>query len=284
MELVEGETLAERIARGPLPINEALAIARQIAEALEAAHEQGHRPSRPEARQHEGHAGGMVKVLDFGLAKARRSATRPAPDLLSRRPSRVDGTRAGVILGTAAYMSPEQARGKPVDKRTDIWAFGCVLYEMLTGRAAFAWRRVTDRSRPCPASEPDWTRCRGTPPRSRAAAALPARRIRSGGCATSATRASKFSQVLMGFQRQPRLHGGGWVACDDRSFAGYGCRSRHRDLPCVGESSGRTADAAASDVRAWGGSCGPVRSRRQYRGVQRAMARRAVRTLHHTRR
>ena len=133
-----GQTLAERIAQEPMPIDEALPIAKQIAEALEAAHEQGiiHRDLKP--ANIKSRPDGTVKVLDFGLAKALEPAA-------GRRPSRLASptittpamTQTGVILGTAAYMSPEQARGKAVDKRTDIWAFGCVLYEMLTGRQAF---------------------------------------------------------------------------------------------------------------------------------------------------
>src|SRR4029434_1078112 len=134
MELVEGESLAQRIARGALPVDEAIAVARQIADALEYAHEHGivHRDLKPAnvivSRD------GAVKVLDFGLAKAitgdlsesSGSDATHSPTLTS------PATRAGVILGTAAYMAPEQARGKTVDRRADIWAFGVVLYEMLT--------------------------------------------------------------------------------------------------------------------------------------------------------
>ena len=132
MELVEGETLAERIAQGPLPVDEALAIAAQIADALEAAHERGivHRDLKPANIKVT--PDGTVKVLDFGLAKAldRGDDRRAAPTRSRRRRS----TEAGVMLGTAAYMSPEQARGKAVDKRTDIWAFGCVLYVAVSAR------------------------------------------------------------------------------------------------------------------------------------------------------
>ena len=145
LELVEGPTLADRIARGPIPLDEALPVAKQIAEALEAAHEQGivHRDLKPaniKVRED-----GTVKVLDFGLAKA-VVGDQPGQDL-SQSPTitaTIEGTREGVILGTAAYMSPEQARGQAVDKRTDIWAFGCVLFEMLTGRAAFAAESLSD--------------------------------------------------------------------------------------------------------------------------------------------
>ena len=138
LELIEGPTLADRIAQGPIPLGEALPIATQIAEALEAAHEQGviHRDLKPANIKVKDD--GTVKVLDFGLAKA-LAGDAQGPDL-SQSPTMtasMGGTHEGVILGTAAYMSPEQARGQTLDKRTDIWSFGCVLYEMLTGRAAF---------------------------------------------------------------------------------------------------------------------------------------------------
>ena len=152
LELVEGPTLAERIAAGPLPLAEALPIARQIADALEAAHEKGivHRDLKP--ANVKVRPDGTVKVLDFGLAKAAAASAEPssAPvDLrlsptLAHSPTLAPGTQLGVILGTAAYMAPEQARGAAVDKRADIWAFGVVLYEMLTGRPLFAGDTVTD--------------------------------------------------------------------------------------------------------------------------------------------
>ena len=157
MELVEGQTLADRIAQGPIPVVEALPIARQIAEALEAAHEQRiiHRDLKPANIKLR--PDGAVKVLDFGLAKAMetapagigasQSSTITSPALM---------TAVGVLLGTAAYMSPEQARGKPVDKRADIWAFGCVLFEMLTGKRAFASDDVTDTLAFVITREPDW--------------------------------------------------------------------------------------------------------------------------------
>jgi serine/threonine-protein kinase len=137
MELVEGQTLAERLRGGPIPVDEAIGIARQIAEALEAAHEKGiiHRDLKPANIKITPE--GKVKVLDFGLAKAMDTGST-AGGLPADSPTvTVESTRAGVILGTAAYMSPEQARGKAVDKRADIWAFGVVFYEMLTGRAMF---------------------------------------------------------------------------------------------------------------------------------------------------
>ena len=141
LELVAGPTLADRIAQGPIPVDEALPIAKQIAEALEAAHEAGviHRDLKP--ANIKVRDDGTVKVLDFGLAKALDTAPEGDP---SQSPTlTAAATQMGVILGTAAYMSPEQARGKPVDKRADIWAFGCVLYEMLAGQRAFQGEDVS---------------------------------------------------------------------------------------------------------------------------------------------
>ncbi|TNF70563.1 MAG: serine/threonine-protein kinase [Acidobacteria bacterium] len=142
MELVEGEDLSKRIARGPIPIDEAIPIALQIAEALEAAHEQGivHRDLKPANIKIT--EDGVVKVLDFGLAKAWEAEA--VDSSLSMSPTVTRATAAGVILGTAAYMSPEQARGQKVDRRADIWAFGVVLWEMLTGHKLFEGATVTD--------------------------------------------------------------------------------------------------------------------------------------------
>src|SRR5688500_16895879 len=147
IELVEGSTLADRIAQGPIPLDEAMPIAKQIAEALEAAHESGivHRDLKPANIKltHDG----TVKVLDFGLAKALERTASGASNMLSASPtitSPAMATNAGMILGTAVYMSPEQAKGKPADKRSDIWAFGCVLFEMLTGKRAFDGEDLTD--------------------------------------------------------------------------------------------------------------------------------------------
>ncbi|PYR76272.1 MAG: hypothetical protein DMF87_18570, partial [Acidobacteria bacterium] len=174
LELVEGETLADRIARGAIPLDEALPIAKQIAEALEAAHEQGiiHRDLKPANIKVTND--GIVKVLDFGLAKladqgsgirdqgsdAARGALSMSPTITS--PAMMTG--AGMILGTAAYMSPEQARGKAVDKRADIWAFGCVLYEMLTGRRAFEGEDVTVVMASIIKSDPEWKALPGGTP------------------------------------------------------------------------------------------------------------------------
>jgi len=137
MELIPGEDLAARIARGPVPVAEALRIATQIADALEAAHEQGiiHRDLKPANIKVSDD--GVVKVLDFGLAKALAPESSASPDAMQSPTLTARATQLGVILGTAAYMSPEQAKGKPVDRRADMWAFGVVLYEMLTGRRAF---------------------------------------------------------------------------------------------------------------------------------------------------
>ena len=164
LELVEGPTLADRIAQGPIPVDEALPIAKQIAEALEAAHEQGiiHRDLKPANIKVKDD--GTVKVLDFGLAKALAGDVQGAD--LSQSPTvTASGTREGVIMGTAAYMSPEQARGKPLDKRADIWAFGRVLYEMLTGRAAFAGGTLSDTIANVLDRQPRWEALpNGTPP------------------------------------------------------------------------------------------------------------------------
>jgi Tol biopolymer transport system component/tRNA A-37 threonylcarbamoyl transferase component Bud32 len=154
MELVEGETLAQRVKRGPLALDETLAIGRQVVDALEAAHERGiiHRDLKPANIKLT--PDGKVKVLDFGLAKA--LGAKDTEGDFSNSPTRVSGSIAGVVLGTAAYMSPEQARGKQVDARTDVWAFGCTLFEMVTGRQAFGGETSTDIIAKIVAGQPSW--------------------------------------------------------------------------------------------------------------------------------
>ena len=159
MELVNGATLADRIAVAAIPVDEAIAIARQIVDALEAAHERGiiHRDLKP--ANIKVCDDGSVKILDFGLAKALDPQSGVAAGSLAHSPTITSPamTQAGLILGTAAYMSPEQAKGRVVDKRTDVWAFGCVLYEMLTGRRAFGGEDVTDTIAAIVRGEPEWT-------------------------------------------------------------------------------------------------------------------------------
>ena len=155
LELVEGPTLADRIAQGPIPLDEALPIAKQIAEALEAAHEAGviHRDLKP--ANIKVRDDGTVKVLDFGLAKA--LDTTPEGDPSQSPTLTAAATQMGVIMGTAAYMSPEQAKGKVIDRRADIWAFGAVLYEMLTGNRAFAGGDVSETMAQVIMKDVDWT-------------------------------------------------------------------------------------------------------------------------------
>ncbi|MDA2934908.1 serine/threonine protein kinase, partial [Acidobacteria bacterium AH-259-D05] len=155
LELVEGETLAERVAKGALPVEEALEVCRQIAEGVEAAHEKGviHRDLKPANVKVTPE--GKVKILDFGLAKAFEDET-PVTDISQSPTLTEEMTRAGVILGTAAYMSPEQAKGKPVDKRADIFAFGAILYELLAGERAFDGETITETIAKVLESEPKW--------------------------------------------------------------------------------------------------------------------------------
>src|SRR5512147_377422 len=163
MELVEGETLAQRLSKGALPIDEALGICKQIAAGLEAAHEKGviHRDLKPANVMIT--EGDKVKILDFGLAKALSDETQSIDS--SQSPTLTEAmTRPGVILGTAAYMSPEQAKGKSIDKRADIWAFGCILYECLTGKMAFEGETVTETLAAILKGEPDWQALPATTP------------------------------------------------------------------------------------------------------------------------
>jgi serine/threonine-protein kinase len=155
MELVEGPTLAERIAAGPIPVDESLRIALQIAQGLEAAHEKAviHRDLKPANVKLT--KDGDVKILDFGLAKALEAEAPPSEE--SHSPTLTRATEVGVLLGTAAYMSPEQAKGKPADRRADVWSFGVVLYEMLTGKRAFAGDDVSETLAHVLTKEPDWS-------------------------------------------------------------------------------------------------------------------------------
>jgi serine/threonine-protein kinase len=157
MELIEGPTLAERLRQGPIPQAEAFDIARQVAEALEAAHEKGivHRDLKPGNIKLR--PDGTVKVLDFGLAKSAEEVSRSGSDEDSPTITLEQATRTGTVLGTAAYMAPEQARGKHVDKRADIWAYGVVLYEMLSGRRLFSGETISDTLAAVLTREPDWT-------------------------------------------------------------------------------------------------------------------------------
>lgn len=190
LELVEGSTLAERLTQGAVSVDESLSIGRQLADALEAAHERGviHRDLKPANIKFT--VDGRVKVLDFGLAKLldanAASAPRAAETNLPNSPTVTTPamTSAGIILGTAGYMSPEQAKGRPVDKRTDIWSFGCVLFEMLTGRAAFGGETMTDIIAAVIHKEPPWETLSPAVPRQvqqlvrRCLAKDPARRLR----------------------------------------------------------------------------------------------------------
>ncbi len=157
LELVEGETLAERIARGPIPVDEALAIARQVADGLQAAHEQGiiHRDLKPANIKVT--PDGVVKILDFGLARLSDPAHAIASSSAATLTSPAPMTGVGMILGTAAYMAPEQAKGRTADKRSDVWAFGCVVYEMLTAKRAFEGEDITDTIAAIMRGEPDWS-------------------------------------------------------------------------------------------------------------------------------
>jgi eukaryotic-like serine/threonine-protein kinase len=156
LELVDGETLSDRIAKGPLPLGEALKIAREVIDALEAAHDKGiiHRDLKPANVALT--ADGQVKVLDFGLARYEAGEIGSGIDITHSPTLAYAGTQAGIILGTAAYMSPEQAKGRAVDKRSDVWAFGCLLFEMLTAKKAFEGEDVSDTLASILRGDPDW--------------------------------------------------------------------------------------------------------------------------------
>jgi serine/threonine protein kinase len=189
MELIEGPTLADRIAQGPVRTDEALQIATQVADALDAAHERGivHRDLKP--ANIKVRPDGTVKVLDFGLAKAMDSAGSAGADVAALPTITTPAmTQIGTILGTAAYMSPEQARGKPVDKRCDIWAFGCVLFEMLTGRRAFDGNGVAEVIGAVIHKPVEWSALpASTPARCAPCSSGASKRTQSSACATSAT-------------------------------------------------------------------------------------------------
>ncbi|TAK11366.1 MAG: serine/threonine-protein kinase, partial [Acidobacteria bacterium] len=164
MELVDGEDLSAQIARGPMPLAEALPIATQMADALEAAHDQGivHRDLKPQNVKLRGD--GTVKVLDFGLAKAIDAAGTSSDALMNSPTMTARATQMGMVIGTAAYMSPEQAKGRAVDRRADIWAFGVVLMEMLTGRQVFGGDTVSEVMASVMKDEPDWSQLPATLP------------------------------------------------------------------------------------------------------------------------
>jgi serine/threonine-protein kinase len=157
LEFVDGETLADRLAKGPIPLAESLRIAHEVIDALEAAHEKGiiHRDLKPGNVALT--ADGKVKVLDFGLARYEAGDAGSSIDLTASPTLAYAGTQAGIILGTAAYMSPEQAKGRAVDKRSDVWAFGCLLFEMLSGKKAFEGEDVSDTLAAILRGEPDWS-------------------------------------------------------------------------------------------------------------------------------
>jgi len=165
MELVEGPTLADQIRNSPMPPAEALQIARQICDALEYAHDRGivHRDLKPANVKIT--PDGTVKLLDFGLAKVFELQAASPMDIATSPTLTNMATQAGVLLGTPAYMSPEQAKGRPVDRRADIWAFGCVLFEMLTGKMAFTGEGVTDTIAEIIKTDPDWNLLPATTPK-----------------------------------------------------------------------------------------------------------------------
>ena len=241
MELVEGEDLAQRIARGAIPVAEALPIAKQMADALEAAHEQGiiHRDLKP--ANIKVRPDGTVKVLDFGLAKAMEPTGVASPSV-SQSPTITTPamTQAGMILGTAAYMSPEQARGKPVDKRADIWAFGCVLYEMLTGQRAFDGQGVSETLARVIEREPDWARlpatlspalrtyirrCLQKDPRQRVQAIGDVRLALEGAFETAVPQTAAPAGVARVAARRTRRCRGDHRERRDHRHAGVGCRA-----------------------------------------------------------
>jgi serine/threonine-protein kinase len=243
MELVAGEDLAERLKRGPIPVDEAIPIARQLADALEEAHEKGivHRDLKPGNVKLT--PDGKVKVLDFGLAKAwsgeSAGAATSSSDLSQSPTLAQTGTAAGIILGTAAYMSPEQARGRPVDRRTDIWAFGVLLFEMLTGARLFAGETVSDTLAAVLKTDPDWARLPAVTPPSlerlarRCLERDPRARLRDIGEARIALERSSVADLAPpgGRPRRPIAHALPWALCAAAIALAAWSLSRGGDAP-----------------------------------------------------
>ena len=192
MELVEGEDLAQRLVRGPIPVKEALTIAQQVVDALDTAHERGivHRDLKPANIKVA--PAGTVKILDFGLAKKWEPAQETTSGL-SNTPTAFDITVSGAILGTPAYMSPEQARGKSADRAADVWAFACLLYEMLTGIKAFSGETATDTLAAIVTAEPDWGALRRRRPTLGPASVAPV--SRKGSSSSPARRGSRAAGI-----------------------------------------------------------------------------------------